>query len=667
LWLINSLDYTARPPASSSVPIVKKKAYSYIRFSSPEQAKGDSLRRQVDASEAYAKEHGLDLDTSLTFHDLGVSAFKGKNRDEGALRQFIDAVDAGRVKKGSWLLVESLDRISRDDILSALGLFTELLRKGLTIVTLSDRKTYTQKAIAANPMDLMLSLLIFSRANEESAMKGKRVAAAWANKQKEAARTGKPTSRRCPAWLQLSADRNTYEVVPERAEVVKRVYELASSASLGTTAILRRLNGEGVPTFGGGKLWASSSLTKLLTNRSTIGEYQPTTLQNGERVAAGNPVSGFYPAVISPELYDAVQLARASRRIDSRGRKGKAFSNIFTGLAKCPSCGASLRYVDKGTSSGRSAQRYLLCSSALSSREAECGYTCFQYDVLEAALLASLAELDFAAIIRGSQPEHAGQTEALRTRVAVLEGKQQEEHRKTQNLVAALAEGGTAVAALVSAAEASEKRASRLADEVEETRTLLAAHMASSERAQQTATDFLSAYASMRSIDDPERLYQLRAKLNHLLKSLLAELTVCDWPHGLGLEAFLPVDYPNFFKPHGRGATVLCVRYRLRDDVLQLKARSVLVNVRTNEFVCLTEEVGPKELPVLVDEYERMPQVILDELGVTSFDLRALATTPEQLEQQDLADALLHATYSRSFYHTLEPSQYFVEVKHGRL
>lgn len=47
-------------------------AYSYVRFSSPEQAKGDSVRRQVEAAERYAQSHGLRLDDRLT--DAGLSA-----------------------------------------------------------------------------------------------------------------------------------------------------------------------------------------------------------------------------------------------------------------------------------------------------------------------------------------------------------------------------------------------------------------------------------------------------------------------------------------------------------------------------------------------------------------------------------------------------------------
>lgn len=70
-------------------------AYSYVRFSSPDQAKGDSLRRQLAASQQYADEHGLTLDTR-TFQDLGTSAFHGDNSVSGKLGTFISAIDAER-------------------------------------------------------------------------------------------------------------------------------------------------------------------------------------------------------------------------------------------------------------------------------------------------------------------------------------------------------------------------------------------------------------------------------------------------------------------------------------------------------------------------------------------------------------------------------------------
>jgi DNA invertase Pin-like site-specific DNA recombinase len=57
----------------------RPKAYSYVRMSTDIQLKGDSKRRQVEKSERYAKEHGLDLVSDFELEDIGVSAFRGDN------------------------------------------------------------------------------------------------------------------------------------------------------------------------------------------------------------------------------------------------------------------------------------------------------------------------------------------------------------------------------------------------------------------------------------------------------------------------------------------------------------------------------------------------------------------------------------------------------------
>src|SRR4051794_2488645 len=92
------------------------RAFSYVRFSTPEQSKGGSLKRQMGLSLAYCKRKGLTLDESFTLHDLGVSAFRGTNAEQGHLAAFLEAVRIGRVPAGSFLIVESVDRISRQGI-----------------------------------------------------------------------------------------------------------------------------------------------------------------------------------------------------------------------------------------------------------------------------------------------------------------------------------------------------------------------------------------------------------------------------------------------------------------------------------------------------------------------------------------------------------------------
>src|SRR4051794_20458292 len=103
-----------------------RRAYSYIRFSHPKQSEGGSLKRQLRQTEAYCKRKGLTLDTSLTLRDLGVSAFRGDNVKDGALGAFLEACRAGRVPRGSYLILENLDRLSRSQIRPALQLFLQL-------------------------------------------------------------------------------------------------------------------------------------------------------------------------------------------------------------------------------------------------------------------------------------------------------------------------------------------------------------------------------------------------------------------------------------------------------------------------------------------------------------------------------------------------------------
>ncbi len=155
------------------------KAYSYVRFSTPEQARGDSARRQVESAIAYATANLLDLDEELTFEDHGVSAFHGKNARTGSLKRFLRAVEDGDVAEGSFLLVESFDRLSRADIWSAMRLLTEIMEAGILLVTLADQRLYSQESISKNPMELMLSIVIMTRAHEESATQSLRLKAAY--------------------------------------------------------------------------------------------------------------------------------------------------------------------------------------------------------------------------------------------------------------------------------------------------------------------------------------------------------------------------------------------------------------------------------------------------------------------------------------------------------
>jgi DNA invertase Pin-like site-specific DNA recombinase len=176
----------AKAPERGTV-VSKAKAYSYVRFSTPDQMKGNSFERQTEKAAEYASAHGLELDTTLTFQDLGVSAFRGRNSQTGELRAFFDAVEQGDIPQGSYLLVESLDRLSRMDPWDVLPIFQMIINAGITIITLQDSKEWNRETIRGSPMRIMESVFVMMRAHEESVVKSMRVASAYERKRQRAA------------------------------------------------------------------------------------------------------------------------------------------------------------------------------------------------------------------------------------------------------------------------------------------------------------------------------------------------------------------------------------------------------------------------------------------------------------------------------------------------
>ncbi|MDX8408355.1 MAG: recombinase family protein, partial [Mariprofundaceae bacterium] len=385
---------------------MQKKAYSYIRFSSPQQLKGDSLRRQLEASRAYAEAHDMILDDSL--RDIGVSAFNGKNATEGALKTFIELVEVGRIEKGSVLILESLDRLSRQQVFTALGLFSSILSAGIEIVTLADNQHYTAESIN-DVGQLMFSLISMSRSHEESAVKSKRLAASWENRRKLAMEGKRPMTGQCPKWLRLSDDKSRFEVIEERAEVIRDIFR-QSIAGTGQRKIATTLNERGVPTFNGGDMWHTSYIAKIIRSKSVIGEYQPK--QKGEPV--GEAIADYYPAVVSEELFYKAQSARVSRQSpSSAGRKGLKFTNLFTGMCKCLECGSTYRLIKNGRS------HMFRCISNYMANGCTCDKR-WRYREVEAAALVALSEkVNWFSALGG----HINNRQTLESELSSLRGR----------------------------------------------------------------------------------------------------------------------------------------------------------------------------------------------------------------------------------------------------
>ena len=361
------------------------KAYSYLRFSTPEQQKGDSKRRQLEGAKQYAATHQLDLDDALTFHDLGVSAFHGRNAEVGRLAAFLKAVDDGLVEPNSYLLVENLDRISRLTARKALTVLGEIVDRGITLVTMSDGRSYTKENLDNDPMALLMSILTFIRANDESATKSRRVKAAWDAKRANA--SDRPMTARGPAWLSYDKAAQRFTVDKERGKIVKRVFRDALRGD-GQHRIADALNRERQPVFGRGKHWHRTYIAKLLRSPAVMGTLVPHTAEyvDGKKTRKPmRPIENYYPPIIDPDMYERVQLVVRRSKNPRRGRHATGeVHNIFGGLARCPRCGSTATLVNKGATP--KGGRYLVCTKAKTG--AGCRYDPMRYELVEAAFLA---------------------------------------------------------------------------------------------------------------------------------------------------------------------------------------------------------------------------------------------------------------------------------------
>jgi DNA invertase Pin-like site-specific DNA recombinase len=302
--------------------IVKRHAYSYIRFSSVEQAKGDSFRRQTARTEEFCKSHNLILNDTR-YADLGVSGWKGKNMETGALGVFLLALKAGKLEKNSVLVVENFDRFSRLKPRKAYEKLAEIIEAGVDVVTLEDGKFHT-KATLDDFATLITSLAIMQRANEESSRKSSLIGASWAQKRK-LAREGKAVlSGHCPSWLRQTADGKGFEPIPERVKLVHRIVRLVK-AGKGKREIARMLDAEKVPTWSRAKCWRDNYILELVKSRCLLGELHLQKRKNPN----GEPVKNYYPAVVDEATWLSIQPEK--RKVFNAGPQTDV-NNLFSGL-----------------------------------------------------------------------------------------------------------------------------------------------------------------------------------------------------------------------------------------------------------------------------------------------------------------------------------------------
>jgi DNA invertase Pin-like site-specific DNA recombinase len=416
-----------------------KKAFSYIRFSRLHQEEGDSKRRQQEATRVYCERNGLQLDESLSLRDLGVSAFKGANAEKGALGTFLEACRVGSIPRGSALIVESLDRLTRQKPRKAISLLTQLLDDyGIEVhLTMTNQKFLPDND---NGFDLILAVALAMRAHDESETKSSRLKDAWANKRSAAASGEKILHPTVPWWLEIKDGK--IKCPPERAKVVRKIFKLTSEG-LSSVKIIRILNKENTPTWRPKAMkWSASRVRDLIRADSPMGVLRETS----KTKAAGRSyeIKGYYPVVVKEELVlEARAAMKNNLKSSPRGRENKGILpiNLLRGILRHKGHWFQFSANANGMMDPATQRKSIHCYyQAHVDDEGGRGVTLFNIAArqLESVLLSALVELPARALMP-AKAEGLRQSVALQKKVNALEDK-------LENLLQALESGSASVA-----------------------------------------------------------------------------------------------------------------------------------------------------------------------------------------------------------------------------
>ena len=311
---------------------------AYCRVSTDSDEQEESYDAQVKHFEEELQKNSAWVSAGI-YADDGISATNTKKREQ--FNQMIDDAMAGKI---DMIRTKSISRFARNTV-DCLQTVRKLRTKNIGI--------YFEKE-GINTLDAngeVLLTILSSLAQQESESLSQNVKLGYQYRFQR----GKVNVNYNRFLGYTKGEDGKLEIVPEEAEVVKRIYrEYLEGES--TISIAKGLEHDGIKTGDGKTKWYGTTVQKILSNEKYIGDalLQKTvtidTLQK-KRVKNVDHLPQYYvkddhPAIIPKELFFEVQ-AEMTRRSELR-REGKLNEKYCSHIAMsgkviCGECGAPFR------------------------------------------------------------------------------------------------------------------------------------------------------------------------------------------------------------------------------------------------------------------------------------------------------------------------------------
>ena len=392
----------------------KPQIYSYRRFSNIRQDKGRSIARQKKLIEDIAEKFNLPVNDDFVMTDQGLSAFHGHHKKKGAFGLFLAAVENGIVKPGSVLIVESLDRMSREQPFIAQMTLNSLINSGITVVTAVDEKIYSKESMSKDALGTMLTAVVaMDQAHKESVHKTKK-SIDFIHSQIAKHRNGEiaDVAGTVPFWISRkpspSKKIKTGFEFNQKEKIIRLLVDLYYHKGMGLREISRELIKRKIKAPSGGDVWGVSTLSSIFGNAALCGrlvlhlEY----FENGETQIEDYILDDYYPAVMTEDEFDSLQAIKKRRSGANRGDKSTKGGLVYllTDYGKKSVCGKCGRGI--GSQPQRQKNRIRRRLHCFTHRETDNCCKSIVQDYIEDAFLVSVARhIDYNLINSEVNPQ----------------------------------------------------------------------------------------------------------------------------------------------------------------------------------------------------------------------------------------------------------------------
>ena len=345
----------------------------YARVSSDRQDVDLSVSAQLRALKDYARANGYSV--ARQYVD---EAESGRVADRP---QFREMIEEGSKPNAPFevILVWKFSRFTRKRE-HAVAFKSMLRRKGIRVVSITE---HADDSPTGKLMEAIIESVdeFYSENLAEDVTRGMR----------EAASRGFFLGSKAPFGYRRvkvsdgMKERPTLEVDTATTPVVREIFE-SSLRGNGLKEICKTLNGRGITNSG--KHRNKGGLHYLLTNEAYTGTAVWGRTTKVEKAQDPVRVEGAWPALVSRELFDAVQQAMRGRapKVQRPGRVGSKF--LLSGLLKCGVCGRP--YSGQGAKSGQFA--YYVCGTLFREGAGTCSARYLNAPRLEAFVVEKIRE-----------------------------------------------------------------------------------------------------------------------------------------------------------------------------------------------------------------------------------------------------------------------------------